>query len=1114
MMRPPHTGLHGQQLQTNPIHLQFLKAHHVHSIGKTRRSSQNFGTPATLVQKKVELSPVLEPIVGDLPIREVLPRCLTALDQSSNMVLQAPPGAGKTTTLPLALLLHDPDYLSGNKKILVLEPRIVAAKSAARRMASLLAEPVGGRVGYRVRLDSRVSAATRVEVVTEGVLLRRLQTDPELSGVGAILFDEFHERNLDADCALALCLDLQAIGRPDLHLAVMSATLGGGLAERLASLMAAQPSAESASAMGASSSVPCISSQGRSFPVKTTYLGAPPLKERWGVERAAAEAAQKACAAAAKGSHGKDGAGPADVLVFLPGLPEIRQTARLLAKESRLESVEVVEMHGSLAPAEQDAVVKRRTSSRQRIILSTPIAESSVTIEGVAAADQELIRSVAERAKGMLVWHTRMHLEDRHLCQSSADQRRGRAGRTGPGLCFRLWDESTALEEATTPEIMEADLAPLSLQLAKWGVNLHAAAAESDAAAAGSGMGSGSVCVVGRLRWLDAPPAARLTAAADLLQGLGAIDDKSRITPEGNTMSRMPLHPRFAHMVLQAQKFGATELAAVLGSMLSERDLLKSGGSTASSASLLLRLACLAYAAGGNAGDIAGGSSLAAGLGVPMSEVAAMADRGIVRRVLLGARQLMSAVPSAGGGDDDEDAEASSHAGQTANAFDLPQVDGDKVGFGDSLEQQEGLESGEEWASASTSGDGTAEESKEVAPVRQGGGTAERRTSSGSSSSSSKDFDAAWRLQAGRDGLVGALVAFAYPDRLAIRRGGVGTKSVSFAMSGGSNVRLLSDRDPLGQTAEFLAIAELQGSRDSSSNDIVRQGAPLSAGAVDRFLKGLVRESKAVFWASGSKAVLGRQRKCLGSLVLEEKAVPVSDDEALPALFQGFREMGGISNVGLPADVEAWRQRVIWLRQQDLKAASESQLPDLSDQTLNLTVSRWLAPHLIGCRSKSDCIKLPWGYIIKALVPSEQMRRIDAEAPACIQLPTGTRAPIDYSREPPVIRAKIQEVFGLLETPTLAGGSIPIVFELLSPAQRPLQTTADLAGFWKTSYQAVRREQKGRYPKHYWPEDPSVAEPTKLTKKGLEQAALQKSQSKALDEGVKKKVGKGKGKGR
>jgi len=296
-----HTGLHGPQLLRAPVHLKkLLKAHHSSRVGKTRTDQQRCCAHANLLQNEAELAPALVPIVGDLPIREVLPQCLSALDQSSNMVLQAPPGAGKTTTLPLALLIHEPNYLAGHKKILVLEPRIVAAKSAARRMASLLAEPVGSRVGYRVRLDSRVSSATRIEVVTEGVLLRRLQTDPELSGVGAILFDEFHERNLDADCALALCLDLQAIGRQDLRLAVMSATLGGGLADRLVSLMAAQP-AEGANTMGASSGVPCISSQGRSFPVKTTYLGAPPMKEWWGMERAAAEAAQKACAAASKG---------------------------------------------------------------------------------------------------------------------------------------------------------------------------------------------------------------------------------------------------------------------------------------------------------------------------------------------------------------------------------------------------------------------------------------------------------------------------------------------------------------------------------------------------------------------------------------------------------------------------------------------------------------------------------------------------------------------------------------------------------------------------------------------------------------------------------------------
>eukprot|EP00877_Chromochloris_zofingiensis_P012032 jgi/Chrzof1/7082/Cz02g10060.t1 len=466
----------------------------------------------------------LDAIASDLPIRECIAEVLTGLDRSNNMVLQAPPGAGKTTVVPLALLLHNPDYLKAGAKIMVLEPRRVAAKAAARRMAGLLGEEVGQTVGYRVRLETRVSSQTRVEVVTEGILMRMMQHDPGLEGVGAVLFDEFHERNLDSDLALALCLDAQQWMRPELRLLVMSATLGGGLAEDLQQLMMMtnqqqqvdgaesevsqqqqqpQQQQQQQQQQSSATAVPLVISEGRSYPVSTVYLGAPLRRERWGLERAVSDAVMAAV------HHEDNRAG--DVLVFLPGVGEIHRLQQLLIQEGLgpRKGFEVLILHGNLSPAQQDDIIRPRAKQRsgvRRIILSTPIAESSITLDGVTI----VVDSGYRRSPAYDVNTGINRLRTVFISAASAEQRRGRAGRTGPGVCYRLWDADDDLEESTPPEILDADLAPLALQLAAWG--------SPDGAS---------------LAFLDPPDPDRLATARDLLLDLGAVDRHDKVTDEG-----------------------------------------------------------------------------------------------------------------------------------------------------------------------------------------------------------------------------------------------------------------------------------------------------------------------------------------------------------------------------------------------------------------------------------------------------------------------------------------------------------------------------------------------------------------------------------------------------
>lgn len=823
-----------------------------------------------------------------LPIDEALPALLTALTGGTTAVLQAPPGAGKTTRVPLALL--DQPWLSGTDRIIMLEPRRLAAKGAARRMAQMLGEEVGDTVGYRVRLDSRVSARTRIEVVTEGIFLRRLQSDPSLDGVGAVLFDEFHERSLDADLALAFCLQARSLLRNDLRLIVMSATLDAG---PVAALLG---------------DAPLITSEGRAFPVDTRWAEPRPTDR---MEEHAARTIRRVLA---------DEVG--SILAFLPGTGEIRRVERLLLDAALPADVLVTPLYGDLSLEAQDAAIRPAPMGKRKIVLATSIAETSLTIDGIRiVVDSGLSRLQRfDPRSGM------GRLETVKSSRASADQRRGRAGRLSAGTCVRLWSESTdrTLVPFTAPEITRADLAPLALELAHWGI--------VDA---------------GELAFLDPPPAASLAQARTLLRQLGALDDANRITLHGKAMAGLGVHPRLAHLVLRGKALGRTRLACRVAVLISERDILRGGGRR--DADLRTRLEFLDER--GRGGEV---------------------DRGALHQALDMARQLERQAGGPPGPVDHEDA--------------------------------------------------------------------------------------------------GLLLALAYPDRIGQRRGGA---AGTFRLSGGRGAML--DATDVLAACDYLAVADLDGQgRDSR----IFLAAPVTQSALEVAFAEDIRTLVEVAWDGREQIVQARRRRRLFELSLKDEVLSSPPaDLVLPAMLTGIRDMG-LSCLPWTKDLENWRRRVAFLHRAD-----PTRWPDMSDDALLTRLEDWLAPYLSGVTRRSHLDRVDLHSALTGILDWNQRQAMDGDIPTHLTVPTGNRIPIDYSGDEPVLAVRLQEMFGLADTPRLGGGRIPVLLHLLSPAHRPVQVTRDLAGFWTGSYREVKKELAGRYPRHYWPDDPLVAEPTARAKR-------------------------------
>lgn len=817
-----------------------------------------------------------------MPIEAVLPELQAVLSSSVNAVLVAAPGAGKTTRVPLALL---PEPWLKDKRIIMLEPRRLAARAAARYMASLLGEQVGQTVGYRVHLDSRIGPRTRIEVITEGILTRMLQNDPMLSDVGLIIFDEFHERSLQADLGLALALESQAVLRSELRILVMSATLE---AQPVAALL---------------NQAPVLVSEGRQFPVETRYLERPLTGS---LETAVVQAIDTALRC-------EEG----DILVFLPGAGEIRRVERQLAGKA-YTGVRIAILYGNLPLQQQDAALAPSPDGERKVVLATSIAETSLTVEGVRVvidAGRMRIPRFSPRT-GMT------RLETVTVSRASADQRRGRAGRLGPGVCYRLWtaEENSRLEAQSIPEIRAADLVSLVLELAVWGVRQPA-----------------------DLKWLDIPPEAAVEQAKVLLRQMGAISGEGQITKHGRQLAEMGLHPRLAHMILLAKGEGMGRLACEVAVLLKERDIFQGGSSQ--DVDLRLRLDVLR----------SGGKTL---------------DQAIFRRLEAELRYLQSSLSI--GAEEQPD---SRHCG--------------------------------------------------------------------------------------------LLLAFAYPDRIAQRR-----NDGRFLLQNGRGAVLLSVQALSGES--YLVAAELD---DKGTESRILLAAPVAVDCLRVYFRDHLEERTEVFWDNQAQAVRGRKRQYLGELLLQEAPFVPDRTECLAALLQGITQTG-LTILPWTKAAEQWCGRIRFLH-----ALEPASWPDTSPEALLAALEEWLGPYVYDISSRTELQRLNLLAALEGMLTWQERQRLEQDAPAHIMVPSGQKIAIDYSNPAaPVLAVRLQELFGLTDTPCIGGGRVPLTLQLLSPARRPVQVTRDLRSFWQTTYFDVRRELLGRYPKHYWPENPLTAQATHRVK--------------------------------
>ncbi|MBN9314984.1 MAG: ATP-dependent helicase HrpB [Devosia sp.] len=821
-----------------------------------------------------------------LPIDEALPGLMAALEAGPHAVLVAPPGAGKTTRVPLALLEAK---WRGDGRIVMLEPRRLAARAAARRMAQTLGEEVGATVGYRVRLDAKVTSRTRIEVVTEGVFTRMILDDPVLKGVAAVLFDEFHERSLDADLGLALALDASAL-RDDLRILVMSATIDGA---RVAALL---------------DGAPVVVSEGRAFPVETIWRERDPLiRMEDQVTGVVLDALREQ---------------PGSALVFLPGQAEISRVAERL--EGRVPGdVDIAPLYGQLTPEEQDRAVQPAPEGRRKVVLATSIAETSLTIEGVRiVVDSGLRRAPAyEPATGLTV------LETRKVSRASADQRRGRAGRVEPGVCYRLWGEGqqAALSPFDAPEMLEADLSGLALDLAGWGV--------SDPA---------------QMRFLDPPPGPAWNEAIGLLKGLEALDGAGRITAEGKALARLPLHPRLAHMIHRAAEEDDALTAAELAVLLSERGL---------------------------GGD---GTDLGHRLERFSRERGKRADeaRGLARR----------------------------------------------------------------WAQMAGPGKAPSPGLRPTSPRERWEGRGE----------------------------VGRHLARAYPDRVAQQAGARGR----FRLANGRQASL-DETDALA-AAPYLVVADVTG---AAATGRIRSAVAIERATIEELFAGQIVDETVMGFDRSSKSVRARRVRRLGALRLDEAPVAIADAEAAArALAEGIARLG-IGQLPWTREQKALRERASFLR-----AAEGEDWPDLSDAGLAASVD-WLVPSIVGKTALGEITAEDLAGALEGLLPWGKRQEMERLLPSHFDAPSGSRLPIDYGAENgPALEVRVQELFGMDRHPSVAGGKVPLLLVLLSPAHRPIQTTRDLPGFWRGSWKDVAKDLKGRYPRHYWPENPLEAAATARAK--------------------------------
>ncbi|HYG37102.1 MAG TPA: ATP-dependent helicase HrpB [Cytophagales bacterium] len=818
-----------------------------------------------------------------LPILEILPELKEKLKENNIVILQAPPGAGKSTVLPLELLGES--WLKGNK-ILLLQPRRLAAITVANRLSSLINEPVGKKVGYRIRFENRISQETKIEVVTEGILTRILQQDNGLEGVGLVIFDEFHERSLHADLAFVLCREVQQILREDLKILIMSATLNEDAL--LASL----------------GDVPVLTSRGRQFPIEYKYIGQdkqiPLHKQVAGVVR--------------KAMSEQDG----DVLVFLPGIGEIQKTTDLLEGSGAA----VYGLYGDLPQQKQQEAIMPHPKGMRKVVLATSIAETSITIQGIKiVVDSGYARMPRFDPRSGL-----SRLETVKVTMDSANQRAGRAGRLGPGICYRLWTEGSHshLLPARSPEILEADLSSLVLELSLWGVKN-----------------------IKELKWITPPPSGAVSQAIELLQNLGALDE-DRITDRGREMLRLPTHPRIAHLLIEGRDAGLLSLATDIAAALEERDPLPrdTGVNLAERIEVLRKWRSKTYV---------------------------IADSTVLLRIERLASMWRKALN-----------------GAVDNTF-------------PNYEQ------------------------------------------------------------------VGKLLSAAYPERIARQRE---KHSNRYRLANGRVVQL-TEHDPLiGE--EWLSIAHLDAGKNEGR---IFLAAPLNVKDVLH----LAYEKEVVSWDSQKGVLIARNERRLGEITLNSTPlINIPEDQQAKILCNVLRSEGlnllnwtetALSLQFRLANVKSWRPEENW--------------PDLSNENLLNSLEEWIAPYLITVRKREDFGKLDLDNILKGMVPWEKYQWLEELAPEKLKVPSGSMIKMEYFSDgrPPVLAVRLQEVFGLTDTPTINEGRTKVLLHLLSPGYKPVQVTQDLRSFWKNTYPEVRKELRVRYQKHSWPEDPWNAEAVRGVKK-------------------------------
>ena len=831
-------------------------------------------------------------MTSKLPIYEIIPDLKKKISSHNAVVLQAPPGAGKTTVVPLELL-NEP-FLK-NRKIIMLEPRRLAARAAAHRMANILGEKIGETIGYRVRMDSKVGPNTKVEVVTEGILIRQLQSDPELRNVGMVIFDEFHERSIEADLGLALCLDIQEGFREDLKLIVMSATLDG---EKVAQLMGAAP---------------ILTSQGQTFPVERRFL---PRKPNDRIEQSMVGAIMKAL---------EEESG--SILAFLPGAGEIERTKKVLEEKNLSKNISISPLYSMMNFSDQDKAISPALKGERKVVLATSIAETSLTIVGIRIViDSGLSRNAFYDTKSGMPG-----LETKMVSKASADQRAGRAGRLEAGICYRLWSQAAdrALLPFTTPEIKRADLTSLLLNLNQWGVrDFH------------------------DLNWLDEPEKASIDHAADLLKSLEALNENG-ITELGRKMVLFPMHPRLSHMVNKAIELNIGSLALCIAALLEERDIL-SLNHDLKTADLRLRIEALMHIKNNEIME-------AKRLGCKISAS---------KKVLLQVKQWH-------------------------RNFRIEQtpIDVEKTGL---------------------------------------------------------------------------CLSFAFPDRMgALRSGPEG----SYILSGGRGAKLLAD-DPLMVEA-FLAIGQLDiGAKEAR----IFLAAPINQQDIEVYFKDQIETQENISWDDRYKIVRAEEKRLLGKMPLHiSKIKNPNKDRQLEALLYGIRKLG--------LSVLPWDKKSTSLRRRvELLKINGEISADFSDQELLEQLEDWLQPYLGNIADVANLSKLNMTEILKNSLEWQDQKKLEELTPTHIKVPSGSNVAIDYEINPPVLAVKLQEMFGATESPKIINGKVNLTVHLLSPARRPLQITADLIGFWNSSYKDVQKEMKGRYPKHPWPDDPFVATPTKKVK--------------------------------